>query len=261
MDLFDDGIRVCGSPVTIDDGIRVYSGTSFNDRVSDMPLANPDGATRKQDDDGIRIFTTKKFQKFLVDSTQLNKPSDQVYDQSSALIIGNKLRRNFKPRDKSKVLAYRKNIDMYTGQACDHTKTLSVDHIFEVQCMTHVIAKVSNGRPSPIFETLIPELKKILNLYENLNVTTLSLNCSKMNAFKWFLCDSMYMAYPLDTFLNETKCSDYIPNIKFALSSAYKAIRMSIISLKSKHDFSMHHNIIDSVVRELDVMMLKFKLD
>ena len=256
---FEDGIRVYGTDVSgtpqlqnqskqVDtDGIRVYA-------------ENPETITNTTENDGIRIYTTKKFQKFLVDPQSINKPASQVYDVSSAIIIRNSLRRAFKTRDKIKILNFRNHTDLYTGLPCDTSKKLSVDHIFEVQCMSHVIAKVSIGRDASWLDALLPEIKKALNINENLNVTTLSLNCSKMNAFKWLLHDDMYGAYPLEAYLNETKCSKFILNIQQALMVAYQSVRETISRLKSNKLFKHQISAIDELLNEMDVMVQKFKL-
>lgn len=260
------------------DGIRVFSVTAepteptepaesststltapATASTSTFTITSASGQAESPQGDGIRIFTTKKFQRHQVDPGLINKPSVQVYDLSSTLIIGNKLRKIFKPRDKARILAYRNDVDMYTGMRVDPRANLSVDHIYEVQCMTHVIAKAFHDRPIWIRDKLVPELRKAINIIDNLNVTTLSLNCSKMNAFKWFLRDDMYMAYPLETFLLETKCFRHVDLIEKAVKQAYASIRLQIVAIRTKPEFSQYTMFIDDVLREYDLLMTQFR--
>lgn len=246
------------------DGIRVYAVDDNNVGYRDNAAQHESRRSRETEEDnteGIRIYTTKKYRTFQVNPSVINKPAVQVYDMSSALIIGTQLRRLFKPRDKAKILTYRNLIDLYTGKLVDAQAQLSVDHIFEVQCMSHVIAKAFQNRPDCIRDILVPQFKAAINIMENFNITTLSLNCSKMNAFKRFLRDNMYMAYPLETFLQDTKCSKYVEQIERSLKIAHAHIRLKIVSIRIDPALSRYSVYVDDVLREFDSLLTKFKLN
>lgn len=243
------------------DGIRVFAvhDSVRDDNGAKAPISP--GKCFDYQDDGIRIYTTKKFRTFLVNPAIINKPASQVYDMSSALMIGSQLRRLFKPKDKTRILAYRDQKDLYTGKAVDTNVQLSVDHIFEVQCMSHVIAKAFQNRPDSIRDVLVPRFKQAINIMENYNVTTLSLNCSKMNAFKWFLRENMYMAYPLEPFLLDTKCGNYVEHIERSLKEAHRHIRFRILAIRIDPDLSHYSVYVDDVLREFDQLLEKFRLN
>lgn len=186
-----------------------------------------------------------------------NKPDKHILQFSSSLIKNN-LRKPFKKKDLQNVFKYRNDTDIYT-QA--HKKDLddhSIDHILEIQVVGNASAPILYNNQSAI-PKIEKQLQNSLNIVENYNVTTQSINVSKMNAFKKFLHDRMYRGYPLLSLMHGTKCEKYMGNIRDALVVAYENVNREIRSNR-QGDYITGNKYFEEIGNELEDIFNQMQL-
>lgn len=222
------------------------------------------------DDDDSEMFCVSDEEYMYVDSdsdsgypndvtmSQLrNKPDKHILQFSSSLIKNN-LRKPFKKKDLQNVFKYRNDTDIYTEA---HKKDLddhSIDHILEIQVVGHASAPILYNNQS-VIPKIEKQLQNSLNIVENYNVTTQSINVSKMNAFKKFLHDRMYRGYPLLSLMHGTKCEKYMGNIRDALVEAYENVNREIRSNR-QGDYITGNKYFEEIGNELEDIFNQMQL-
>ena len=88
----------------------------------------------------------------------------------------------------------------------------------------------------------------------NYNVTTQSINSSKMTAFKSFLHGKMYQGEPLLAQMIGTKCQKYMKNIGITLVDSFDVVRDNVSQIRSATNQVNGHASIDRIVENLDKM-------
>lgn len=172
------------SETNSDDGIRVYASS----------IEYPE-SDRKKDDvsfldaDGIHVYSACSDTNY--DIQIGSRDFSEIANMVSFIHKNNLLRNGSHKKNKHKmqVSKYNDDIDLYTLQKIDPCKAnYNVDHIFEIQCFSYVIAtalhNLNDDRGRVLLGKLRERLVIAINIPANLNVTEKHTNLTKMNAFK-----------------------------------------------------------------------------
>lgn len=151
-----------------DQGIRVYAAAGLS--------------SNNQSEEGIRVYSG--------DDISIGPHKFREIDQFVNFINKNHYLRHKKiNRKKMSVVRSNDNKDLYSMQKINaQDNKYNVDHIFEIQCYSYVIASAlhnlndDNGRA--LFKKLRERLSNVINSNCNLNVTDKNTNLTKMNAIK-----------------------------------------------------------------------------
>lgn len=224
------------------DGIRVYS-------VSEVKT------------DGIRISscddTRKKNPLYLWDD---NTDLAGIKEYSTTILKSNFLRKKFHKADIAKITDYRDGIDLYTLASIESLgKNVAVDHIIELQCLSHVAAKKFYSDRTA-FDQCQSYLKASANILGNLNITTEQINSSKMNVFRSFIQNLAYREHSIKALMHGTQCGKHQERITSAMIKAYDHILDDKPNrVYFEKNLSVKRNV-DAFYEEFDLFFASFKL-
>lgn len=187
------------------------------------------------------------------------KPDQEIYNLASDLI--HRMRRNPTEHEKEATWKLRGDVDAYTGTIKgDLIKSKhQLDHVVEIQMLAHSAAKVIY-KPSLVDSVLTP-LDKSVNVVENYNFTTETVNKSKGAIVRSYLYDGLYRGYPFLSVALGQKCEKYLGSIATTILETRDSIDRNIRDQYAPNNNVNDKHVYDNIADELSSMIDSMRLD
>lgn len=199
----------------------------------------------------------------------LKKSTNSSNDLFTYILSNNLLRSlpHQKLKTKLHIAKLNSEIDLYTNQKISDVRSSSyqVDHIFELQCFSHVISMALSKLDCDYaaFNVLRDRLVKIINSDFNLNVTDKQANLVKMNVFKEFIKrrreDSIHPSL-IRFFRNSPNFNKNISLFCCTLRNACKLIRQQLVIYMNESS-KILSNVIKRIIDEFDIFYNSLQIE